>query len=954
MVYKAEVNRQVHETLLLMLQSMTPLSELECKFKSVLTKDDFMNLLRYFRSIGYTEKVHDEVLDIFVNEHRISISGKSAIAAYCKSNAIANTSEVTAITKTPQMPPLFLDEFDFKVDLKTETPVDELSLIELLARLASLDKSFRYKKRYSYMAEGVRYDLTIVRSSRGRETHKLIASSGVLTATESYEAEIEVLRATAPPAPPKRGRKIPASIAPSNAVIVDKLLQGMITIYMLVNGERHFLPKDARKAILQNYLHLVFGNSVREAQVRDAPRDYLAAPQPVTLEKQHVLPPDLGVLSIQKEYTVTEKADGERSLLFVNSDGTCCTLNNRLQLKFLGVKLHNLVNTLLDGEVVTRDILGNNVLIYAVFDVYFYNGKDVRNEPLVGKGGRLDLMKEIEKRAAKLFKDNGINFFCKRFLHGDGPDIFRHAKTILDGAHQLPYKIDGLIFTPANLAVGAKHPGEKAPNTFGTWDRTLKYKPPEENTIDFLVKFGLVTAAPNGEMTREVELFVGYNPMHWDRIKPLNYVEGTLTMQRRNSYMAKRFEPPGEPPASAIIKLHGDKSMRCLNGDEIENNAIVEFMWDGGWIPTRMRRDKTDLLRKQGLSRTANDIKSALNIWKCIKDPITYDIITGATTVTSVIEDDDDTYYFRNISRDKMATKAMLDFHNYWIKNVQLIRKFKGDSIFDIACGKAGDLNKWIDAGYKKIVGVDYSTDNIENPVDGAYARTLKRREVANNRNFLYLSLDGGKRFDDEYFKALEDEDTRKIARVAWGYQKATAGSRMATFYRFITPASFKTVSCQFAIHYFFKDNTTLDNFVYNVNNHLAPGGYFIGTCLDGKRIKAAFAEAKTDRLQGEKDGRMIWMIQRTGDEEVEIYMESIGKRMRENLVDFDVLVRKLAAHDIHLVQPIASFGDAFAELAADPPREAIVADSILKMTPEEKRYSFFNSYFVFKKQDSI
>jgi SAM-dependent methyltransferase len=469
------------------------------------------------------------------------------------------------------------------------------------------------------------------------------------------------------------------------------------------------------------------------------------------------------------------------------------------------------------------------------------------------------------------------------------------------------------------------------------------------------VKFGLVTAAPNGEMMRELELFVGYNPMHWDRIKPLNYVEGTLTMQRRNSYMAKRFEPPGEPPASATVKLHGDKSVRCLNGDEIENNAIVEFMWgDSGWIPTRARHDKTDLLRKQGLSRTANDIKSALNIWKCIKDPITYDIITGATAVTSVIEDDDDTYYFRNISRDKMATKSMLDFHNYWIKNVQLIRKFKGDSIFDIACGKAGDLNKWIDAGYKKIVGVDYSRDNIENPVDGAYARTLKRREVANNHSFLYLSLDGGRRFDDDYFKALEDEDTRKIARVAWGYQKSPTGSRMSRFYRFITPTSFKTVSCQFAIHYFFKDNTTLDNFIYNVNTHLAPGGYFIGTCLDGKRIKAAFAEAKTDRLQGEKDGRLIWMIKRTGEEEVEIYMESIGKRMRENLVDFDVLVRKLAAHDIRLVQPIASFGDAFAELAANPPREAIVADSILKMTPEEKQYSFFNSYFVFQKNGSI
>jgi hypothetical protein len=952
MVYKAEINRRDYDTLLLMVQSMGPHSELECKCKSFITKDEFITLLQYFRSIGYAEILNEEVLDIFVNDNRLSLTGGDAISKYCKTNIISSASNVIGITKLQQMPPLFLDEFDFKVDLKTETPMNDLAIAEMITRLPNMDKAFRYKKRYSYMTEGMRYDFTIVRASRRKETHKLIASSGVLSAAETYEVEIEVVHPKDVPKPIKRGRKVPVVAQLTHNALVDKIFQGMVVIYMLVNGETHYLPKDARKSILQNYLHLVFGNSVREATVKETPREYLAAPQPVPLEKKHLLPPDLGVLSIQKDYTVTEKADGERSLLYISNNGMCCTLNSRLQVKFLGVKVHNLVNTLLDGEVVTRDILGNKVCMYAIFDVYFHNGQDVRNKPLVG--GRLDIMNEIEKKIAKRFEeDGGIKIFCKKFLHGDGLDIFRHAKTILDSAHQLPYKIDGLIFTPALLAVGARYVGEKAPNTFGTWDRTLKYKPPEENTVDFLVKYGMLNAAPPA-MVRELELYVGYNPMQWERIKPINYVEGTLVHKRQHNYMAKRFEPPGDPPASALVKVNDDKTIRCLNNDAIENNSVVEFMWNGGgWVPTRVRRDKTELLRKQGLSRTANDIKTALSIWKCIKDPITYDIITGATLITSVIEDDEDTYYFRNIARDKMATKPMLDFHNYWIKNVQLIKRFKGDSIFDIACGKAGDLNKWIDAGYKKIVGVDYSRDNIENPIDGAYARTLKRREVSNG-TFLYLPLDGGKRFEDEYFKAIEDEDTRKIARVAWGYEKAKPGNRIATFYRFINPSGFKTVSCQFAIHYFYKDMVTLDNFIFNVNKHLAPGGHFFGTCLDGKRIKKAFQDAAADRLIGEKDGRVLWMIQKMGDNEIDVYMESIGKRTRETLVDFDVLVNKLDAYNINLVQPITSFEDAYNQLAATESKEAIVNDSILKMSPEEKKYSFLNSYFVFQKKASI
>ena len=47
----------------------------------------------------------------------------------------------------------------------------------------------------------------------------------------------------------------------------------------------------------------------------------------------------------------------------------------------------------------------------------------------------------------------------------------------------------------------------------------------------------------------------------------------------------------------------------------------------------------------------------------------------------------------------------------------------------DTSVGKAGDLQKWIDAKLSLIFGVDLSKDNIENRVNGACSRYLKAKK---------------------------------------------------------------------------------------------------------------------------------------------------------------------------------------------------------------------------------
>ena len=59
-----------------------------------------------------------------------------------------------------------------------------------------------------------------------------------------------------------------------------------------------------------------------------------------------------------------------------------------------------------------------------------------------------------------------------------------------------PYNTDGLIFTPNRLGVGSDVEGEAGPLSKVTWEYSFKWKPPQYNTIDFLVT---TLKSPNGE-----------------------------------------------------------------------------------------------------------------------------------------------------------------------------------------------------------------------------------------------------------------------------------------------------------------------------------------------------------------------------------------------------------------------------------------------------------------------
>ena len=82
--------------------------------------------------------------------------------------------------------------------------------------------------------------------------------------------------------------------------------------------------------------------------------------------------------------------------------------------------------------------------------------------------------------------------------------------------------------------------------------------------------------------------------------------------------------------------------------------------------------------RTHNIAGTANDFKTASDIWATIIAPITLDLITGAVPVSydkMVDEDFTGAYYMRDTERDKLMMKPILEFHNS-IKRL-LLQKYK-------------------------------------------------------------------------------------------------------------------------------------------------------------------------------------------------------------------------------------------------------------------------------------
>ncbi|NDH07312.1 hypothetical protein EBX93_15580, partial [bacterium] len=491
---------------------------------------------------------------------------------------------------------------------------------------------------------------------------------------------------------------------------------------------------------------------------------------------------------------------------------------------------------------------------------------------------KYDAKNPVTKMGQDRDQNSPIRFSVKEFFPmSEKQTIFDGCDTILQKEREgrFEYTTDGLIFTHAYYGVGTDEVGKAGPKTKITWEQSFKWKPPQYNTIDFLIT---TVKNPNGDDVikplyedgtnttsavqyqeyKMIELRCGFKESKDGFINPCQDViddklpeAGTRFEDRQdNDYVPMRFYPTEPYDANAglcniMLRMDGagGKKMFSEENDVFEDNTIVEFRYDldkeegWRWIPLRVRHDKTAKLRR-GEKEYGNAYKVCNENWKSIHPSGRIDeymLSTGLNIPNISVSED--VYY--NASAGKFKTEAMKNFHNLYVKKMLIVCASKqGDTLVDFACGKAGDLPKWINAKLSFVFGVDISKDNLENRLDGACARFLKSKKT--NKHVPYaLFVNGNSAYNIKDGSAMLSDRAKQITAAVFGRGPKDAdkiGKGVARQYGKGVDG-FNVSSCQFAIHYFFEDPDTLKGFMKNIAECTKQNGYFIGTAYDGKLV---------------------------------------------------------------------------------------------------------------------
>lgn len=284
------------------------------------------------------------------------------------------------------------------------------------------------------------------------------------------------------------------------------------------------------------------------------------------------------LVKLEGNYAVTDKADGERALIYIDHNGDCYSINKALSITSLNKNIKDNHCSLVDSEMID----GTPYL----FDCLIYKKKDLRNEHFPK---RYEQLQNFEKE-----------FTIKKFAF---KDLDKESEKIWKAKH--PYTLDGLIFTPLDQRYV---------------EPSVKWKPPSMQTADFLLykegdkKEWILFAQANFHYIRKHHIKIPYDKFPFlDPKKKL----GTYPIQFATTPAPKKSSNSTWP-----------------------NLSIIEFKWeDDHWVPERLRKDKTEQMLnavKNGEFNGPNGINTVKNIVHSIKNPIKEEWIFGKEPLPEV------------------------------------------------------------------------------------------------------------------------------------------------------------------------------------------------------------------------------------------------------------------------------------------------------------------------------
>ena len=737
-------------------EDKTKISEFEIRFGrlNTISKYDFDSVISKLVDKGFkTDNIYgDDLLRISFEDQdelkdlRLEFEGNDIIEKICNNEMDTLEKEFSKVNLSPNISVIKKNfnkdnkfenkDYGFVVSYQFEETVGKSIVNENMKNYLKMKKYYRCLNRTEYTNKNYPFKIhmSLVKSSEYKNNSYRLYNSGLLQCPIKYEIEIEIDN--------KMIKNVSLDSLKTNLrYIIKNILCG-------IQNSNYPISYSKITNVKKEYLNLIG----LDKNVNDiAPLDFIGYSTSI-LEMKHIQQDEsYSDINIHSDYTVTDKADGERKLLLINSKGELNLLNSRLDVQYTGIKTNKkeYYNTIIDGE----HIWNNEINMYAAFDIYYLNGNEENKEKTKGPIfknpfwnetiGRYCLLSNLINDVEKNI-DEVVSFTlkCKHFeIIKNYKDIFEKSKIILNSPK--PYLTDGLIFTPASKCVGWMPDTEiKTLNKRYRWVYSLKWKPPEQNTVDFLVSVKDTIRYSGSKQYKRMDLYCGFkgfeNPfeelLNFNKnsdIRSLNY--------KKNVYRKVLFKPSNPIFDEAYIcnlflKYHQNGKYELLTQENeiIEDDTIVEFSYDIDnkdniddvtflWKPLRIRYDKTEEYRKQK-TNFGNDYAVANSNWYYINNPITKDMISSGKDIPSI--DNNDIYYNKSITISG-SLNNLNKFHND-VKR-KLINEFTipgiDNYLMDFAVGKGGDLPKWIESKLKFVFGVDIFKDNIENKFDGACVR---------------------------------------------------------------------------------------------------------------------------------------------------------------------------------------------------------------------------------------
>jgi len=992
--------------------------ELECTFgKGTVDATTFFQVAQRLRSKNMRELSQEDRLTITTPEHvRFTIQSMGVIQQYCRDDTLLNKPFIAMIKdRTSAEANIDIEQYDVRIKTRREIPManNEIGIKDMLTRWPQQRKAFRMIRRWSFEEPGIRYDLSIVRSTARNlkgdfKWQQKFLDQDLSLAPYLYEMEVELLRME----------------GDTSESATKRIIKGVGEILRGIQKSSILIGKSKKEKVIQNYQNLIKGNR------------FLGC-SPVTLEQPNFTELiDESSFNIRSGYNVTDKADGLRCLGFTDSDGEFYLIDMGMNVYRTGLSCIENRESIIDGEWVTKTSKKQPINIFLAFDIYyatdsnlvsiypFYNKDDEEKSRFY----QLDLWTKTfnkgdgpKKLLSYLTSQITVNVSMKSFIQAKANDlsIFKCASKVLD-TYRI-YYTDGLIFTPNTLPLPGYDEERKTVKPSATFFHQFKWKPSEDNTIDFLVKFEKVPNNP-----KQDRVIVGIKPETNEtiRYKTMRLYVGSarnkafnprdiilnerkeVNPRERSEYRPIAFHPKQFYDSMASVAYGEIKSDPAtseeyisteLNNEPIQDKSIIEMRYDPSmpsgwrWIPIRIRHDKTERLQKGILARTLNSEDVADSVWNSIHDPVTESMIRSGntnpndkeinSTMKKVEERDNVTlkYFERKAPQeDLMFVRGLREFHNQYVKEVILynaVLKGGKKTLIDIAVGKGSDIRRWVNNKVSFVLGIDYAGDNIINTDDGSYARYItfknknKRIEVP---PMIFVIGDSSKRIIDGV--AGSNDDERDILRSVYG--KFSPIKPVPSYVMREGANKLKdgadAMACMFALHYFFEKKESLDGLLKNIRECLKVGGYFFGCCFDGESVFNLFKDtAKGGVLTGMEKDAILWNIRKEYDiDELEPNDSSLGHKIN---VDF-ISIGSPGGHDEYLVS-FSYFVERMKEIGCELLSDTQANELGLKngtnmfgasydmakqfgknyiMSDAVKEFSFLNRWFIFVKSRDV